>query len=489
MLKKSNRIVLLISLLLVGGFLATSLASYVVSRSSLRREIEQTALPLTSDNIYSEIQRDLLRPIFISSLMATDTFLRDWVLDGEGDPTRITRYLNEIQTKYGTFTAFFVSEKTRNYYHSSGILKKVSPDEERDRWYFRVRTMEPEHEINVDPDMANRDAMTIFINYKVHDYEGNYIGAAGVGLTVNAVKSLIESYRRRYHRDIFFVDAEGEINLSSTTFSGKGRRLQEMPGLAPLAQAILASDSLTLKYDREGETVHLNTRHIKEFGWHLLVEQSEEQSLRPIHDALMVNLAICALVTCIVLLVTHRALSVYQRRLEDSAATDKLTGAYNRKAFDSFFEQSRAESLRTETALSVLLFDLDHFKRVNDTFGHQAGDRALQEVSERVRRVVRESDLFFRWGGEEFLVLLKGCTLEVALNIAEKIRGAIGTLPLSYEGEEISMTASFGVAEYVAGEDLDGLIKRVDQALYLAKEKGRDCSEVSPSRPSGHPVE
>ena len=91
---------LIITLLLAAGFLATSFASYFTSRSSLKKEITLNTLPLTSDNIYSEIQRDLLRPIFICSLMANDTFLRDWVLNGEADPAEITKYLKEIKEKY-----------------------------------------------------------------------------------------------------------------------------------------------------------------------------------------------------------------------------------------------------------------------------------------------------------------------------------------------------------------------------------------------------
>ncbi len=484
MQSSKHRIIILLSLLLLLGFLTTSLASYFVSRSSLLEEIDQNTLPLTSDNIYSEIQRDLLRPIFISSLMASDTFLRDWVLNGEQQPEQITRYLKEIQTKYNTVTSFFVSEKTRTYYHTNGILKKVDPDEPRDSWYFRVREMEPAHEINVDPDMANTDAMTIFINYKVFDYGGNYIGAAGVGLTVNAVKTLIETYQQRYNRDIFFADGKGNITLSSAGFSGRGSRLQEMPGLAELATAITTQDNLTLTYQRQGQTVHLNTRYIKEFGWHLLVEQTEDEAIEQIFDALLANLGICALITAIVLFITNRALSAYQNKLETLASTDKLTGAYNRNSFDALFAQASADCHRNQETLSMILFDLDHFKSVNDTFGHHAGDSVLTNVSERVQASVRESDLFFRWGGEEFLIVLKACDQKGAFRIAETVRTAIHDAPLYYEQAEILVTASFGVAQADPQEDANSLIKKVDQALYAAKANGRNRSDNRSQRRS-----
>jgi len=175
-----NRALLLsIFLVLISGSLITSFLGYYSSRSSLRTEVSENELPLTGDNVYSEIQRDVLRPIFISSQMACDTFLRDWVLNGEQDHAPIARYLGEIKEKFGTFTSFFVSERTHNYYYHGGILKQVSRDEPRDVWYFRVREMKQDYEINVDPDLANRDAMTIFVNYRVYGYDGSFLGATG----------------------------------------------------------------------------------------------------------------------------------------------------------------------------------------------------------------------------------------------------------------------------------------------------------------------
>ena len=109
-----TRLISVVSLIIVAGFLVTSLAAYFVSADSAKRAILESELPLTGDNVYSEIQRDLLRPVFISSLMASDTFLRDWVLGGEGEELRVRRYLKEIMERYDTFTAFFVKAKSRS---------------------------------------------------------------------------------------------------------------------------------------------------------------------------------------------------------------------------------------------------------------------------------------------------------------------------------------------------------------------------------------
>jgi hypothetical protein len=218
------RLAWVVCLLLLAGFLANSISIYYVSRDNVRRTISDSSLPLTSDNIYSVIQRDLLRPIFISSMMANDAFLRDWTLAGEQDVGQMQRYLDEIRREYGTITSFFISESSRNYYYWGGVLKQVDPQEPRDVWYFRVRDMQEPFEINVDYDMANRDTMTIFVNYRVYDYNQNFIGAAGTGLTVNRVNQLIEEYEETLRAGDLFVDGEGRIVLSpeGSKLSGYG---------------------------------------------------------------------------------------------------------------------------------------------------------------------------------------------------------------------------------------------------------------------------
>ncbi len=312
----NRKLIALISLFLVVGFVVTSFASYFVSRQSLRSEIKLKALPLTSDNIYSEIQRDLLRPVFISSLMASNTFLRDWVVNGEKDQTKLIKYLKEIKIRYNTFTSFFVSDQTKNYYHVDGILKRVSPTEERDSWYFRVRQMKDDYEINVDPDMANKDTMTIFINYRVYDYDQKYIGATGVGLTVTSVKSLIEKYQKKYNRNIYFIDKTGNIKLASEKiFKSNQVFFKDKNPLAYLDKADKKAES-SFKYKRGKELVHANIRYISEFGWYLIVEQGEDETIRHIFTTLIMNLVITLVITMIITALVHFAVTTYQQRLE-----------------------------------------------------------------------------------------------------------------------------------------------------------------------------
>ncbi|WP_022666818.1 sensor domain-containing diguanylate cyclase [Desulfospira joergensenii] len=474
---KKNRLIFILSLVLITGFLTTSLASFFVSRASLRSQIAYHELPLTSDNIYSEIQRDLLRPIFISSTMANDTFLRDWVIGGEADPESITRYLRAIKDKYNTFTAFFVSDLSRIYYHADGILKTVKESEERDRWYFRVRSMTSENEINIDPDMANKDSMTIFINFKVRDYLDNFIGATGVGLRVGAVKNLIERYQNNYNRDIFFIDQKGNITLTGSKPSYNCKHLKEIPGISSIADKILSNREGYYTYKRNGQMIHLTSRFIPEFDWILVVEQTEELAVKKIFKTLMTNLGICAVITLVVLLLINLTFSSYQKRLEEMATIDKLTGILNRQAFDLVMDEIIKDIHRKEYVLSVILFDIDFFKEINDEFGHLAGDAVIQNIVEIARSRLRESDVLCRWGGEEFLILLKECSLENAFSLAEGIRKEVGKSPTLYKGKKIPAAISLGVCRYRPSEDKDAMLSRVDNLLYVAKQNGRNRTE------------
>ena len=483
MFKHQKRLVIVISVLLIVGFLLASLTSYFIAIKSLHDQIVFNELPLTSDNIYSEIQRDLLRPVFISSLMASDTFLRDWVLQGEKDVDEITRYLQEITQRYDAFTAFFVSDNTQNYYHVDGVLKQVSPTEPRDEWYFRVKKMREPYEINVDIDMANDDALTVFVNYRVFDYAGRFIGSTGVGLSVESVISIINRYRETYRRDIVFIDDSGQIKFTS---AGPGKATADIAPLiealqsAQLMQRLRGAETTSFDFDTGKDQLLVNTRYIEEFGWYLLVTQSGLEGREKLVRTLVVNLAICALITLVVLFIVHRMIASYQLALEKLATTDRLTGLNNRQAFDMLFRHVMSEQQRYPGELAVMLLDVDHFKRINDTHGHLQGDQVLRHLANLLARRMRSSDIVARWGGEEFIMLVKHCDLETARNMAEEIRLAVMNNPYVIEdsGQALPLSVSIGVTQHHSGESETELFGRVDKALYQAKQAGRNRIEV-----------
>ncbi|MBN2751970.1 MAG: GGDEF domain-containing protein [Rhodospirillaceae bacterium] len=472
---KRNRIVALIVGVVAMGFLGMTVANYWVSRDWIRQAIVESDLPLTSDTLYSEIQQDLLKPIFVSSLMAHDTFLRDWVLDGEKDPEQMVRYLEEIQRKYDAFTAFFVSDRSHVYYQNKGVLKKVHRDEPRDAWFFRVGGMNHPYETNVDPDMANNDSITIFINFRVLDYEGRFLGATGVGLRATAVKQLVERYQREYHRTVYFVDRKGSLTLYGRDFDVSEPDIRKRPGISTIAEGILGRDQGRFEYQKDGATIFLNSRFIPDLDWYLVVEQNADEALAATERTLVNNLLIGVTATLVVTWLCAVLVRRSHRRLEILVATDPLTGALSRLSFGVIFAQSRQRVKRDPQPISLVFFDIDYFKAINDRYGHVIGDAALIAVAERLRVSVRSGDGLCRWGGEEFLLLLEDCDLIQGREVAEKARLAVMEDPLVLaEGVVLNLTISAGVSELKPGEDVDGLIARADAALYAAKAAGRN---------------
>lgn len=481
-LPQKYRLFIWLSFALIGGFLVVALASYAVSRNAIRHSLADQTLPLTGDNIYSEIQKDLLRPVFISSLMANDTFMRDWILGGEKDTGQIVHYLQEMKAKYATITSFLVSAPTRRYYYAGGELKRVREDEARDRWFFRVRTMQQPYEINVDPDMANRDAMTIFVNYRVLDYDSNFIGATGVGLTLDAVSRVVDSYEQRFHRQVYFTDAAGNVVLTGKAQRALRGSIRQLPGIATVAAQILNRDARPARhsYSLGHATYLLNTRYLPELNWYLIVQQNETDEIVSVRRVLYFNLAIAALATLLVLTMVWLAVRRYHQQLERLATEDTLTGCFNRRAFELLFAQALVEGSRHPQELALLLCDLDYFKQINDEYGHLAGDAALRGVAAIVRGSLREADILVRWGGEEFLVLLKGCPLSEAASVAEKLRTRVAGAAVAPPLPVGKVSLSIGVVAVRPGDSQDGVFARVDRALYAAKDGGRNRIVIAP---------
>ncbi|HEY0288917.1 MAG TPA: sensor domain-containing diguanylate cyclase [Pseudomonas sp.] len=482
----SQRSVLLTLVILLGsGFLATSLLSYFSSRDAIRDSIVNTELPLTSDTVYSEIQKDLVRPVLISSMMARDTFVRDWVVAGEKDPQQMTRYLKEVMDHYGAYTSFFISNSSLTYYQAKGVLKKINSNEPRDVWYYRVRDMAEPYEINVDPDLANKDNLTFFINYKVFDYNDNFIGATGVGLTVDAVIKLIDRYQQRYQRSVYFVDTFGRLVLTGASGGPQGAKigqpLRELPNLKDLQRKLPKPQSGNYQYDALGDAHFLNVRYIPELNWYLFVDKRENGALTDVRQSLYINLTICLVVMLVVLYLLNRVLRRFQVRLEAQATLDSLTGLPNRRGFNYLALRAIQDARRDQTPLSAMLLDLDHFKRLNDTHGHLAGDEVLSGFADDIRRCLRETDIICRWGGEEFIILLKGTNNAGARRVAEKIRLLAEQHTYVFSGTALQVTVSLGLTELSAADTLQSLIARADQALYSAKQSGRNrvCTEMA----------
>jgi diguanylate cyclase (GGDEF)-like protein len=171
--------------------------------------------------------------------------------------------------------------------------------------------------------------------------------------------------------------------------------------------------------------------------------------------------------------------------VRDNSVKDSLTGCMTRAHSLDVIDAELRRARRSQTPVSLIMFDLDHFKDVNDRYGHLCGDAVLSAVGKRMKEVLRGSDLKCRWGGEEFLVLLPETPLHGARRVADTLRREIAERPIPWAGEGLTVTASFGLAQTLPGEvNVEAVIARADQALYRAKDDGRNCVRIAAESPA-----
>jgi diguanylate cyclase (GGDEF)-like protein len=168
--------------------------------------------------------------------------------------------------------------------------------------------------------------------------------------------------------------------------------------------------------------------------------------------------------------------------LSEQVRTDTLTGLYNFHHFMQALSLEMERTRRTGQPTALIMVDLDHFKQVNDTWGHEAGNQALVSAADVLRQTTRRLDIPCRYGGEEFAVILPSVDLIVSIQVAERIRAQVEVTPVNVNGAEIKLTGSFGIALYEGSQDdtPEGFVERADHCLYQAKESGRNrvCHEI-----------
>ena len=171
------------------------------------------------------------------------------------------------------------------------------------------------------------------------------------------------------------------------------------PRIADIAKHIIASDHVFFEYQRNGETMLLSIRDIPELNWRVLVEQRGTNALAAIRSSLITNSLVGLAVTALTLAIIVYTVNLFYARLETMATTDKLTGIFNRSMFDISVIDALKYQIRDRKRFSIIMLDIDHFKRVNDTHGHLEGDRAFRSIAHLMRKAVRDNDILCRRGG------------------------------------------------------------------------------------------
>lgn len=283
---------------------------------------------------------------------------------------------------------------------------------------------------------------------------------------------MIESYQHRYQRTVYFTNKMGDITIHGDGFENN-KTLAERIKNQESTNTILNTNKNALSYVSTDKKIYINSRFIEEFHWYLIVEHNAFKSEKKLIKIFIINILISIIVTIAVLLIAHVAFNRYQSKLVLMASTDKLSGLLNREAFDPIINNNMEQCKRKKNSLSLILLDIDHFKNVNDTYGHLTGDKIIQHISQICKLHSRESDAVCRWGGEEFIIMLPDTPIGGAKKIARRIQNNLMSSSI-----EPKVTISFGITTYQPNELLDDFLNRADNALYQAKRNGRNRIEM-----------
>ncbi len=472
-MKPKYYIVVTITFLLITLSLVISIVNYGVSLRSAQEQLKERSLPLTVDNIYTEIQKNIIEPNLVSSMMAHDTFLNDWLIHQEDDVDKISKYLEMINNKYKMFTTFLVSEKTRNYYTTKGFLEKVVEDNPNNAWYFSFMKNPSAHEINLDFNEHIDDSMIMFINHKIYDDKYHVIGATGIGLKISYVNDMLKHFRQKYGFNVYFLNQTGKVVLYEQGVNPL-KNLKDVPELNALKDVIISKERRVLDYTKAGEQYLLNTKYISELDLYLIVEAKLSEFIKDVKRTFYFNLFSSLFATLIITFLILKTVKKHQENLNYLADYDDLTNLKNRRRFNEELEHFLLLGQRRQSNLSLLFFDLDDFKNINDKLGHQIGDKVLKHIADILKHNIRQTDIVGRWGGEEFIAAFIDTELESARIISEKLRTCIEKDKTLYHITNQSITASFGLTALNETDTMDSFMKRADEGLYEAKRKGKN---------------
>ena len=467
------RIVFIITSLLFTLSTSLTVINYFESVDSTRKQLKNSSLPLTVDNIYTKIQKQIIEPNLIASMMSHDTFMKDWLNHEEDDVKQITQYLATIKSKYQMFTTFLVSDKSQNYYTDSGLLEKISISNPNNAWYFNFKNIPEENEINIDYNNFMGESLIMFINHKIYDDKSRMIGATGVGLKTSYINDMLKYFRQRYHFNVFFINAAGKVLISEEGVNNI-EQFTNLPEWQKIVSDIVNEDKQLFEYSESGDSYVLTKKYIEELDLYLIVRAKVDNFTQAVRDTFYFNMSVSLVITLLIAIIVVLYVRRIHSKLNNLASNDTLTGLPNRRIFSSNLERFIALKARKQHNLSIIFIDVDDFKIINDVQGHDIGDKVLIDIASILKSTLRKSDFVARWGGEEFIILLIDTPLNNAQLIAEQLREKVETSDALSQKAAKQVTISLGVTQAVNSDDADSLFKKADDALYQAKKTGKN---------------
>lgn len=472
-LKKNNaKLLLSFCIIIFMGSFVIGVVDYKIYSKVINQDIENIT-KLTSSNISDQISTELIKPLFVSLTMANDEFLKDWIqVDNEINIEKITSYLNGIRKKYNYSSVFYVSNITNKYYNHKGIHKEISSDDKHDVWYYNFIKKDLQYALDVDNDQASKNDLTVFVNCKIIGDNGELLGVTGVGLKMKQLSSMFKYYRKSLNVEAFLVDSNGLIQVHTNLNKIEKENIFNHYNLQNLKTKIINKNS-TLQAFKPTQT-KLNsfviTRYIEELDWYLINIKDTSELVRALHTQVYIQIFLTVLVFIAVITINIKLVNKSQKELTHLATTDMLTSLYNRRSFDYKLHQAIKNARLNDIPCSLVLFDIDNFKEINDSYSHLVGDALLKSIANYAMDTFKGEAVIARWGGDEFAIIFERTLSDVLVKM-NKFRNNCAEIESI---ANYNITISVGISEYLSGDTAITMLSRADKALLQSKKNGKD---------------
>lgn len=418
---------------------------------------------------FSLISDTISKPLYVSQMMAKDTLFIKLLNSYPIDESAVFEYLDKIEVDFNV-QSFVALDKNKTMY--SGNEKFFEGSREFD-WFFDLKN----DNVEAYGAIGNQETPHFYVDIRMEDSNQDFMGYAGVGVSLNSFMQQFSHFHTQYQASFYFINAAGEVVLSSNQdivkvhYSDDVRLASSFDWYQSFdPNNIHQNERVVTQRSEIGRNEFLVSRiNIPELNWNLYVITTPSITKSKLLWSFLTQTAILLIILFSLAALLLFSLRYYNVVVLGIAYSDKLTRLPNRAHFESVYDD-----LPENQSLSLVLLDIDHFKRINDTYGHNGGDVVLKPVAENLVHMFRSSDIVARWGGEEFAVLLPNLDEQQAMDIAERCRQFIACQTLQHEQNIISLTASFGVAYSNHKVPLQDIIESADQALYSAKAQGRN---------------
>lgn len=409
------------------------------------------------------VNEELLKPLHIAETIGAARYFDDLLNAPSIEKGDVIALLKQLEQTFG-LTFFVASEKQRKQYLSNG--REINLIEGEVFWYFEA--MQQERDLFAD--LGQVGDVHLYFDMKVYNHIGEYLGIVGVGKSLKVFLERFSKNKQLYGYDFLFVNDDNEIIV--TSIADLVVTDAHIPSLSSLDwYQKLGSDNKELNgrlISKDGEDFLISEISIEELDWKLLLLTPLQERQSQITKSFVNNTVIAISLVLIFFALMFWIMLYYKHHLERTADIDPLSQLPNRASVHRRYRQLQ----RMRADVSIIIVDIDHFKAINDNYGHNTGDSVIKEVSKILSEEIREQDLVGRWGGEEFIILVPTDSDKVAEQISNRARIHLENTLFTEQG--LKVTASFGLTHGNSKVNLSDLVAFADAAMYEAKRSGRN---------------